>query len=128
MTTQSRIFLTYTLFLLVPLLAVMGVGGYLTVTVLQQGLEREATADAVAVRQAAATAVKVAIVQTLRTIADRNLAMLQSLQQKSQSGALTLDEAQWLALDAMTAQSGEHQGQLFCIDKQGLILDRKSVV
>jgi diguanylate cyclase (GGDEF)-like protein/PAS domain S-box-containing protein len=122
MTTQSRIFLTYTLFLLVPLLAVMGVGGYLTVTVLQQGLEREATADAVAVRQAAATAVKVALVQTLRTIADRNLAMLQSLQQKSQSGALTLDEAQWLALDAMTAQSGEHQGQLFCIDKQGLIL------
>jgi diguanylate cyclase (GGDEF)-like protein/PAS domain S-box-containing protein len=122
MTIRSRIFFTYTLFLLAPLFAVMGIAGYLAATALQQGLEREATADAVAVRQAAATAVKVALVQTLRTIADRNLAMLQSLRHKSQSGALTLDEAQWLALDAMTAQSGERQGQLFCIDKQGLIL------
>jgi diguanylate cyclase (GGDEF)-like protein/PAS domain S-box-containing protein len=122
MTTRTKIFLTYTLFLLAPLLAVMGAGGYLAATALQQGLEREATADAVAVRQTAATAVKVALVQTLRAIADRNLALLQSLQQKSQAGALTLGEAQWLAIDAMTAQRGEQQGQLFCIDKQGLIL------
>jgi diguanylate cyclase (GGDEF)-like protein/PAS domain S-box-containing protein len=122
MTLQSNIFRTYTLFLLVPLFAVMGGGGYLAATAMRQGLEQEAAAGATAVRQMTETAVEAALVQTLRTVAERNLTLLHTLQQKSQSGALTLDEAQWLALDALAAQGGGQQGQLFCINQQGIIL------
>jgi hypothetical protein len=122
MTTRSRIFLTYTLFLLIPLLLTLGTGGYLFADRQAEALQQQAQALADAVGQQALTASKTALEHNLRTLADNNQQLFAALYEKYRAGSLSQDEAQWLALEGLVAQRIAPKGILFCIDSQGLIL------
>ncbi|MDD2462703.1 MAG: EAL domain-containing protein [Desulfobulbus sp.] len=122
MTIRTKIFSSYTLFLLLPLLAALGVGGYVGACKERQALEQQAIASVAALQQNTRTAADAAMTQALRTSAENSRLILQSLYQKSRSGSLSPDKAQWLAQEALIAQLSDAANSLLCIDKQGLIL------
>lgn len=122
MTTRNKIFFTYTIFLLLPLLLVLGTGGYLNASKQAKILEQQAQTQADTMARHALTASKTALEQGLRNLVDNNQRLFTALDEKYRSGSLSQGEAQWLALDGLIAQRLSHQGRLFCIDNQGLIL------
>ncbi|ADW18811.1 diguanylate cyclase/phosphodiesterase with PAS/PAC sensor(s) [Desulfobulbus propionicus DSM 2032] len=122
MTLRSRIFLAYTVFFLVPLCVVFGGGGYLIASALTHREEARAQADMTVVRQLAETATQTVFTHTLRTTAENIRLVCQTLFHQHQSGRLTLDEAQRLALEALAAQRVGQQGTVLCIDSQGMLL------
>jgi diguanylate cyclase (GGDEF)-like protein/PAS domain S-box-containing protein len=122
MTIRSRIFLTYTLFLLIPLLAAGAIGGSLIAKMAQRSVAQQVKDEVASLHRLTATVAQTALTQGLQTAVDNSLRMLESLHQKSRSGALTVDEAQWLALDTLATQRIGQQGQVICIDDRGLIL------
>ncbi len=121
MTTRSRIFLTYTLFLLLPLFAAVAVGTYLTGQNLKTRLEQEASYHAASVRSVVEAAAKASFNSTLHILAAKNLDIVTSLYQKSQTGALTPDEAKWLAAETLKAQTVGRTGYIFAYDSHGMI-------
>ena len=121
MTIRTKIFSSYTLFLLFPLLAALGVGSYIGAREQQQMLEQQVRASVAALQQSTESAVHVAQTQSLRTAANNSLLIIESLYQKSLSSSLSPNEAQWLAQEALIAQQpGPHR--LLSIDDQGMIL------
>jgi diguanylate cyclase (GGDEF)-like protein/PAS domain S-box-containing protein len=121
MTTRSKIFFTYTLFLFLPLFAAVAIGAYLTDQNLKTRLEQEARYRAASVRSVVEAAAKASFNRTLHVLAAKNLDIITSLYQKSQTGALTPDEAKWLAGETLTAQSVGHTGYIFAYDSHGII-------
>jgi diguanylate cyclase (GGDEF)-like protein/PAS domain S-box-containing protein len=108
--------------LLVPLLAALGLTGFLTAQEQSKALQQQAIAAAATVRQSIRTAADAAWNGTLRSMVRNNLVIIQSLYQKSRAGSLSLDEARWLALETFTSRPAESSGILFCIDSHGRIL------
>lgn len=121
MTTVSKDVLSYTLFLLIPLFAALATGGHFAANHLAGRLEQEASDSAVAVRHTVETAIKASFNRMLQSVAESNLNFLTSLHQQHQSGALTLDEAKWLALETLDAQTIGRNGYLFSFNSQGVI-------
>ena len=121
MITVPKTFLSYTLFLLVPLFAVLAAGGHIAANNVADRLEQEARDNAASVQHMVKAATKASFTQMLRSVADNNLELLASLHQKQQSGTLTLDEAQWLALETLGAQTVGSSGYLFAFNGQGVI-------
>nr|WP_320011606.1 EAL domain-containing protein [uncultured Desulfobulbus sp.] len=122
MTIRTRIFSSYTLFLLIPLLAAVGFGGYLNAKQARQALEQQARIAVDSVIQSTLSAANASLAQTLRTSTTTSLRIITSLYEKSRSGALSLDEAQWLAKESLNAQQHGAVSQLLLLDNQGKIL------
>jgi len=121
MTTVSKTFLSSTLFLLVPLFALLAAGGHFAGHQLANHLEQEAKESAASVGQLVTAATEAAFNQMLRSVAENNLALLGSLHQQHLAGALPLEEAKWLALKALAAQTVGRGGYLFSFDSRGVI-------
>ncbi|WP_319586647.1 EAL domain-containing protein [uncultured Desulfobulbus sp.] len=121
MITVSKTLLSYTLFLLVPLFAVLAAGGHLAGNHLADRLEQEARDNAASVQHMVEAATKASFEQMLRSVAENNLTFLNSLHQKHQAGALSLDEAKWLALETLAAQTVGRSGYIFSFDSQGVL-------
>ncbi|MBM9613437.1 EAL domain-containing protein [Desulfobulbus rhabdoformis] len=122
MTIRTRIFTSYTLFLLIPLLAAVGFGGYLSARQARQALEQQAYIAVDSIIQSTRSAANASLAQTLHTSAASSLRVITSLYEKSRSGALSLDEAQWLARESLNAQQNGTTSKLLLIDNQGKIL------
>ena len=121
MTIRAKIFSSYTLFLLFPLLMAIGTGEFLNARQERKALEQQSRAAVAAVQQLARSAANASLHQYLRTSAENSRRIIESLSNKTKAGSLSLDEAQWLAQETLVAQDGD-RGKLFCIDKQGRIL------
>ncbi len=118
MITVSKTFLSSTFFLLVPLFVALAAGGHLVGNHLASRLEQEARDNAASVQHLMEAATKASFGQMLRSVADNNLAFLTSLHQKHQTGALSLDEAKWLALETLAAQTVGRSGYIFSFNSQ----------
>ncbi len=121
MTIRAKIFSSYTLFLLFPLLTVLGAEAYLHARQGQQALEQQSIAAVAFIQKYAWSVTYASLNQTLRTSAEHSRLIMESLANKSKAGALSLNEAQWLAQEALTSQNSD-RGHLLCIDHQGRIL------
>nr|WP_321466470.1 EAL domain-containing protein [uncultured Desulfobulbus sp.] len=122
MTTQAKIFSSYTLFLLFPLLAALGGGAYVAARQERQYLDQQVLATVASIQKDTRSAANASLVQSLRTTAEDSRLIVESLYQKSQTGALSLDEAQWLAQESLIAQQAAPNNHLLCVDAQGRIL------
>ncbi|MGD9947397.1 MAG: diguanylate cyclase, partial [Desulfobulbus sp.] len=122
MTIRTKIFSSYTLFLLFPLLVALGGSAYLVARREVQSLQQQSIASVAALQQSTRSAANASLVQALRTTAENSLLIIQSLHQKSSSGSLSSDEAQWLAQEALIAQQANSASRLLCIDNQSRIL------
>jgi diguanylate cyclase (GGDEF)-like protein/PAS domain S-box-containing protein len=121
MTTVSKSFFSYTLFLLIPLFALLTMGGHLAGNLLTDRLEQEAKDSAALVRHLVEAATEASFNQMLRSVAENNLEFLTSLHRQHLAGSLTLEEAKRLALETLATQTVGRGGYLFSFNSQGVI-------
>lgn len=121
MTSALKDYRTAALSLILPIFALLAIGGHLAANRLKERIEAEARISAEGVQQAVESAATALFTQMLQTTATRNLELLTSLYHKQQDGALTQTEAQTLALDALAAQTVGSLGYLFAFNSLGTI-------
>ena len=114
-------FRTAALLLILPLFAILAIGGHLAANRFKERIESEARISIEGVQQLVETATTASFAQMLQTTAARNLELLTNLHRKQQAGTLTQTEAQSLATEALAAQSVGSRGYLFIFNNRGMI-------
>lgn len=121
MSSVLKDFRSAALSLVLPIFAMLAIGGYFAVNQLKERIEDEARISAEGVQQAVESAVTASFTQMLQTTAARNLDLLTNLHRKQQAGTLTQTEAQSLALEALAVQKVGSHGYLFTFNSLGTI-------
>ena len=121
MTLRSAAFLRFTLSLLLPLFALFAGAGFMLLADLKDQLNQEMRDAVATMGRSISTAIGQDAINTLRLVAEKNLEIIGALHQQQLAGALTQDEARWLAASILTSQKIGENGYLFAFDSQGII-------
>ena len=122
MTIRTRLFLAYALFLCLPVIVAAGIfWAPLAMNIQEETQETLVQAAASSLGDLIETSTEASIGQTIGSVLEHNVAILSSLQRNTLSGALTTDEARWLASEILSSQKIGKHGYLFSYDSKRLI-------